>query len=97
MSSSAGRAWPGSTSHAERDQRLPHRLPLRRWQPPTCGYGLGVGDINGDGHPDISIGVSGGNAGDYSGHSGSGAEGYVYVLYGKSSAWSSTYSLGTIY
>jgi hypothetical protein len=66
----------------------------------TCGYAtpdnggiaaMAAGDINGDGIPDLIIGVPHGNV------TGSNGEGYVYILYGKTSGWPATYSLGTIY
>jgi type II secretory pathway pseudopilin PulG len=69
----------------------------------TCGLStsdnggdpaMAVGDMNGDGIPDLAIGVNEGSV------TGSNQEGYVYVLYGHtnaSSAWPATYSLGTIY
>ncbi len=57
----------------------------------SCGYGLDEVDMNGDGIKDLVIGVPGGNV------TGSNREGYIYVLYGKSSGWTSTYSLGNIY
>ena len=57
----------------------------------TCGWAVDEADMNGDGINDIIIGVPGGSV------TGSNQEGYVYVLYGKSSGWSSTYSLSTIY
>jgi prepilin-type N-terminal cleavage/methylation domain-containing protein len=57
----------------------------------TCGWNLEVADLNGDGINDIIIAVPGGSV------TGSNGEGYVYVLYGKSTGWTATYNLGTIY
>lgn len=56
----------------------------------SCGYAVDVVDMNNDGTPDIVIGVLDGSV------TGSNKEGYVYVLYGKSS-WTSPYSLSNIY
>jgi len=57
----------------------------------TCGYALDVADMNGDSINDIIIGVPGGNV------TGSNEEGYVYVLFGKTSGWTTPYSLSNIY
>ena len=57
----------------------------------TCGESFDEVDMNGDGIPDLVIGVGNGSV------TGSNNEGYVYVIYGKSSGWSSTYSLSNIY
>ena len=56
----------------------------------TCGEANGVGDINGDGTQDVIIGVGQGSV------TGSNDQGYFYVLYGKSSGWTSPYPLSTI-
>jgi hypothetical protein len=57
----------------------------------SCGFSLDEVDLNGDGIPDIVIGVPGGSPASCAGC------GYVYVLYGKTSGWTSTYDLSTIY
>jgi FG-GAP repeat len=54
------------------------------------GISVAAGDINGDGKGDIVIGATG------YGHTGMGTDdgyGTVYVVFGSSSAWSSSYSL----
>jgi hypothetical protein len=48
-------------------------------------------DLNGDGTKDIVIG---GMLGDVTNGNG---EGWAYVVYGKSSGWTTPYSLSTIY
>jgi hypothetical protein len=56
-----------------------------------CGEAVAGVDMNGDGNADLVVTVPYGNV------TGSNAEGYVYVLFGKPSGWTATYSLGTIY
>jgi|GEM_PF-1560577 len=57
----------------------------------SCGAYLDAVDMDGDGTTDLVISVR------YGSVTGSNQEGYVYVLYGKSSGWTTPYALSTIY
>jgi hypothetical protein len=56
----------------------------------TCGRGVDIFDITGDGKNDIVVGVENGSV------TGTNKEGYAYVVYGRS-IWQHLYDLSRIY
>lgn len=57
----------------------------------SCGLSVDTADLNNDGNTDVVICSQQANV------TGNNEEGWCYVLFGKSSGWTSTYSLSTIY